>query len=38
MAKVTWFGHAAFKLELAGRTVLIDPWLDENPRVAGEGF
>ncbi|MEM3673311.1 MAG: metal-dependent hydrolase [Candidatus Bathyarchaeia archaeon] len=31
MAKVTWFGHAAFKVEVAGKTVLIDPWLDGNP-------
>ncbi|MEM3579178.1 MAG: metal-dependent hydrolase [Candidatus Bathyarchaeia archaeon] len=31
MAKVTWFGHAAFQIELAGKWVLIDPWLDGNP-------
>ena len=31
MAKVTWFGHAAFKVEIAGKTILIDPWLDGNP-------
>ncbi len=31
MARITWFGHAAFQIEIAGRTVLIDPWLDENP-------
>ncbi|MEM2880225.1 MAG: metal-dependent hydrolase [Candidatus Bathyarchaeia archaeon] len=31
MAKVTWFGHAAFQIELAGKTVLIDPWLNGNP-------
>ena len=31
MAKVTWLGHAAFKIELAGATVLIDPFLDKNP-------
>jgi L-ascorbate metabolism protein UlaG (beta-lactamase superfamily) len=31
VAKVTWFGHAAFKIEIAGKTVLIDPWLDGNP-------
>ncbi|MEM3608825.1 MAG: metal-dependent hydrolase [Candidatus Bathyarchaeia archaeon] len=31
MAKVTWFGHSAFKVEVAGKTVLIDPWLDGNP-------
>ncbi|MEM3549780.1 MAG: metal-dependent hydrolase [Candidatus Bathyarchaeia archaeon] len=31
MAKVTWLGHAAFKIEIANKTVLIDPWLDGNP-------
>lgn len=31
MAKATWFGHAAFQIEIAGKTVLIDPWLDGNP-------
>ncbi len=31
MVKITWLGHAAFKIEIANRTVLIDPWLDGNP-------
>lgn len=31
MAKITWFGHAAFKIEIGDRIVLIDPWLDGNP-------
>ncbi|MGQ9538459.1 MAG: metal-dependent hydrolase [Candidatus Bathycorpusculaceae bacterium] len=31
MARITWFGHAAFKIEIADKTVLIDPWLDGNP-------
>lgn len=31
MAKVTWFGHAAFKIEIANRIVLVDPWLSGNP-------
>jgi L-ascorbate metabolism protein UlaG (beta-lactamase superfamily) len=31
LALVTWYGHAAFKVEVAGRIVLVDPWLDENP-------
>lgn len=31
MAKLTWFGHAAFKIEIADKIVLIDPWLDGNP-------
>ena len=30
--KVTWYGHAAFKIESPkGRIILIDPWLD-NPK------
>ncbi|MEO2240502.1 MAG: metal-dependent hydrolase, partial [Euryarchaeota archaeon] len=32
--KVTWLGHAAFELELDGVTVLIDPFLSENPKAA----
>ncbi len=31
MVKVTWFGHAAFKIEIANRIVLVDPWLSGNP-------
>ena len=31
MARITWFGHAAFKIEIADKIVLIDPWLDGNP-------
>lgn len=31
-AKLTWLGHATFKLETpGGKTVLIDPWVDGNP-------
>jgi L-ascorbate metabolism protein UlaG (beta-lactamase superfamily) len=30
-AKITWFGHSAFKIEVADKIVLIDPWLDGNP-------
>ena len=32
MARVRWLGHAAFILELAGKTVAIDPWLTGNPK------
>ncbi|MEM3627157.1 MAG: metal-dependent hydrolase [Candidatus Bathyarchaeia archaeon] len=32
MAKITWFGHAAFKIEIAGKIVLMDPWLNGNPK------
>jgi len=31
LAEITWFGHAAFKIEIANKIVLIDPWLDGNP-------
>jgi len=31
LTKVTWFGHAAFKIEIANRIVLVDPWLSGNP-------
>ncbi|MDL1969776.1 MAG: metal-dependent hydrolase [Candidatus Desulfofervidaceae bacterium] len=29
--KITWLGHAAFKIEGAGKKIYIDPWL-ENPQ------
>lgn len=28
---VTWLGHASFRIEIGGRTLLIDPWLRGNP-------
>jgi len=31
LAKITWLGHAAFKVEIADKVVLVDPWLDGNP-------
>lgn len=30
-AKITWFGHAAFQIEAFGKTILIDPFLTDNP-------
>ena len=29
--KITWLGHASFRLEIADQIILIDPWLDGNP-------
>lgn len=34
--KITWFGHAAFRLEFAGKVVLIDPFLTGNPAFGGD--
>lgn len=31
MAKLLWFGHAAFSIEMAGTIILVDPWLNGNP-------
>ncbi|MDQ0510678.1 metal-dependent hydrolase [Ancylobacter amanitiformis] len=33
--KITWFGHAAFRLEFAQKVVLIDPFLTGNPAFTG---
>ncbi len=29
--KITWLGHASFRIEAAGEVMLIDPWLRGNP-------
>jgi L-ascorbate metabolism protein UlaG (beta-lactamase superfamily) len=29
--KMTWYGHSAFRIEVAGATILIDPFLLGNP-------
>ncbi|MBI1416307.1 MAG: metal-dependent hydrolase [Limimaricola sp.] len=29
--KITWLGHASFRIEIADQELLIDPWLDGNP-------
>ena len=29
--KLTWLGHAGFRLEIEGAVILIDPWLSGNP-------
>lgn len=34
--KITWFGHAAFRLEFADKVVLIDPFLTGDPAFKGD--
>lgn len=29
--RLTWFGHASWRLEIEDAVILIDPWLDGNP-------
>ncbi|NBR88429.1 MAG: metal-dependent hydrolase [Rhodobacteraceae bacterium] len=29
--QITWLGHASFRIEIAGKVLLIDPWLSGNP-------
>ncbi len=33
-AKLTWLGHATFQLELPEHTLIIDPYLSDNPAAA----
>ena len=33
--KVTWLGHSAFRIELPGAIILIDPFLSGNPKFTG---
>ena len=34
--KITWFGHAAFRVDIGGSVVLIDPFLSQNPSFRGD--
>lgn len=29
--KITWLGHASFRIEIADKVLLLDPWLSGNP-------
>jgi len=31
LAKITWYGHAAFKMEFGDKILIIDPMLNHNP-------
>src|SRR5262249_54433094 len=32
--QITWYGHSAFRLDFAGKAVLIDPFFTGNPALA----
>ena len=34
--QITWFGHSAFRLDFAGKAVLIDPFFTGNPAFGSE--
>jgi len=34
--RLTWLGHSAFRLELAGKVILIDPFFEGNPAFPGD--
>ena len=34
--KITWLGHASFKIEIGGQVLLVDPWLNGNPMLPEE--
>jgi len=34
MAYIKFIGHAAFELELSGKLIYIDPWIEGNPQAA----
>jgi L-ascorbate metabolism protein UlaG (beta-lactamase superfamily) len=34
--QITWFGHSAFRLDFAGKVVLIDPFFTGNPAFASD--
>lgn len=36
--KITWLGHASFKIDIGGQVLLIDPWLNGNPMLPEESY
>lgn len=36
--KITWLGHASFRIEIEDQVLLIDPWLTDNPMLSEEQY
>lgn len=34
--KITWLGHSSFRIDIADQVLLIDPWIDDNPKFPNE--
>ena len=34
--KITWLGHASFRIEIENAVLLVDPWLEGNPSFPNE--
>jgi L-ascorbate metabolism protein UlaG (beta-lactamase superfamily) len=34
--KITWLGHASFRIDIGGQVLLLDPWLNGNPMFPAE--
>ncbi len=34
--QITWLGHSSFRIDIGGRVILLDPWLDGNPMLPTE--
>lgn len=34
--KITWLGHSGFRIEIGDQILLVDPWLEGNPRFPAE--
>ena len=36
--KITWYGHATFRIETGNSVIMIDPWFKGNPSFEGAGL
>jgi L-ascorbate metabolism protein UlaG (beta-lactamase superfamily) len=34
--KIIWLGHGSFRIEIAGKVLLLDPWLNGNPMLPAD--